>query len=78
MSDLVAIGALWKSKDKDGKTYLSGKMGDARLLVFENKFKEKDSQPDFRVYVTAPRKREDEGTDQSGGWGDAPDDDVPF
>ena len=72
MSDLVAIGALWKSKDKNGNEYFSGKMGDARLLVFSNK-KEKDNQPDFRVYVTTPQKRED--SDEY----NAPDDrDVPF
>jgi uncharacterized protein (DUF736 family) len=59
MSELVPIGALWKGKDKNGNSYLSGRMGDARLWVFSNQ-KEKDSQPDYRVFVSKPQKRDEE------------------
>ncbi len=34
-SDLVRIGGLWRNSNARG-TYLSGKLGQARLLVFEN------------------------------------------
>jgi uncharacterized protein (DUF736 family) len=58
-SELVTIGALWTNKDREGRTYYSGKLGDARLLVFENKFKEKgDKTPDYRVYVANRPKAE--------------------
>jgi len=53
------IGALWKREGK-GQRYLSGKLtikGEAvDVVVFVNKFKEKDNQPDFRVYKSKPRE----------------------
>ncbi len=55
------IGALWKREGK-GQRYLSGKLTvkgeQVDIVVFVNKFKEKENQPDFRVYYSKPR---DEG-----------------
>jgi uncharacterized protein (DUF736 family) len=56
--DLVKIGALWKQQGDKGD-FLSGKMGDARVLVFTNNYKETDKHPDFIIYVTNPQKREE-------------------
>lgn len=51
--DLVPIGGLWIHEDRDGKTFLSGYLGEALLFVFRNKFKKKgEKQPDYRMYVT--------------------------
>lgn len=50
--ELVPIGGLWANKDREGTTFLSGGLGNARLLVFKNKFKKQgEKQPDYRVYV---------------------------
>ena len=55
--ELVPIGRLWTHEDRDGKTFLSGYLGDARLLVFKNKFKKQgEKQPDYRMYVTRKPK----------------------
>ena len=55
--ELVPIGGLWTNADRGGKTYLSGYLGDARLLVFKNKFKKTgEKQPDYRMYVTRKAK----------------------
>ena len=55
--ELVPIGGLWTNADRDGKTYLSGYLGDARLLVFKNKFKKPgEKQPDYRMYVARKAK----------------------
>ena len=51
------IGALWRREGKSQK-YLSGKItlgefGEEKtyqVVVFTNRFKEKDNQPDFRIY----------------------------
>jgi len=59
------IGALWKRQAANGgQTYLSGhvkvdEMGvekTVKVVVFSNKNKEKDNQPDFRVYLSKPRE----------------------
>lgn len=62
-SELVKIGALWVNRDKNGKRYLSGKMGDAKLLVFENNFKE-GKQPDYKVYVAPYQKADAEAAEE--------------
>lgn len=53
------IGALWKREGKNQR-YLSGKLTiDGKVtnvVVFVNKFKEKENQPDFRIYEDRPRE----------------------
>jgi len=51
------MGALWKKQGKD-QTYLSGRLevdefGTKKtidVVIYSNKYKEKDNHPDFRVY----------------------------
>ena len=48
------LGALWKRQSGDQK-YLTGKIKNQdgstqSVVIFKNKFKDKDNQPDFRVY----------------------------
>lgn len=57
------IGALWRREGKNQR-YLSGKLtiGDfgeektINVVIFSNRFKEKDNQPDFRIYEDRPRE----------------------
>lgn len=53
------IGALWKREGRNQK-YLTGKVKNAdgteqQVVIFSNKNKTKDNQPDFRVYKSEPR-----------------------
>lgn len=67
--DKREIGALWKREGKNQK-YLSGHVkfsdefgGERKLdvMIFANKSKKSDSQPDFRIYFNdrPPRKTDD-------------------
>ena len=60
------IGALWKNEGRN-QTYLTGKVGDQKVVIFSNKNKNKDNQPDFRVYKSEPKSQDDSGqpTDSS-------------
>lgn len=49
----VKVAALWKNRRGDSE-YISGNWGSARILIFPNRYKEKDDQPDFYMYL-APR-----------------------
>ena len=63
------LGVLWKRQSKpkvEGQkpvSYLSGKINlkslgfdkDVELVIFKNKFKETDNQPDLRIYLSKPR-----------------------
>ena len=56
-SELVPIGGLWTHEDRDGHTFLSGYLGQARLFVFKNTFKKAgEKYPDYRMYVTRKPK----------------------
>jgi uncharacterized protein (DUF736 family) len=49
---LIRLGGLWKQKDKDGNTYLSGRLGSVYVKVLKNTFKEKDTDPDFNLFFS--------------------------
>lgn len=55
------IGAGWINKDKNGKSYLSVQIEypgmKLNAAMFKNEQKEKESQPDYRVIWSAPRKK---------------------
>ena len=55
---LVKIGALWSKRDKNKQMYLTGKLGDAQLLIFPNGYKENERQPDYLCYVATGRSEE--------------------
>jgi hypothetical protein len=57
MSEMVEITGLWKGKDKNGNTYMTGYMGNAKVLIFANTYKEEDKHPDYKMYI-APKKKE--------------------
>ena len=58
-SNLVELTGLWSKDAKDGKKYLSGSMGGARVLVLANGFKKEGSnEPDYRLYVARKEKQE--------------------
>lgn len=53
----IELCALWKNTTKEGKTYLSGNIGGAKVLVFANEYKKEEREPDYRVYLV-PREKE--------------------
>ena len=66
----VELGALWKKKDKNGKTYLTGSMnifphGQVNVSIFENSYKTKDNQPDYKIFYTPVSSKDDKGVQQS-------------
>ena len=52
---MVELGGLWWSRTRDGRAYLSGRLGEARLVILPNRGKvEGDRRPDFRMFVVSP------------------------
>ena len=60
MANLLKIGGLWKSQDKNGNEMLSGKLeipvgitvdGTTRVVALTNLHKDSDKHPDFQLYV---------------------------
>lgn len=52
MTNSIKLTGLWEKKDKKGKSYFTGSLnGSARLVIFPNGFKEKDTEPDYIAYI---------------------------
>ena len=66
------IGALWKRSGSNQK-YLSGKLkmddgSTQEIVIFTNKYKNADNQPDFRIYKsTNSQQQEPQSGSQSDG-----------
>ena len=58
MSDMIQIGGLWENKDKKDNVYLSGYLGNAKIIIFKNGFKKEQKHPDWIMYIAEGKKRE--------------------
>lgn len=75
--NMVRIAGLWKNKQKDGKTYISGNLGGAKILIFENSFKAEDKHPDYTMYLVDGRETPQASSEHVKGKQQT-DDDIPF
>lgn len=56
--DGVKIGVLWRNRSAAGVEYFSGKIGDATLLVMENREAAPENKlPHFNVFVSTPKPK---------------------
>lgn len=64
---MIQISGLWLNETKDGKKYMSGYMGEAKILIFRNEYKESENQPDYRMYIAPKRDPMMDEAEQLGG-----------
>lgn len=55
--DGTKLTGLWKNTDKEGRTFLSGSLGLAKLLVLPNGFKKDEKDPDYIAMLVTPEKK---------------------
>jgi len=74
-SDLLKICGVWKNKDKNGNEYFSGNYTyGTKLLIMHNSYKEKNSDPDYIVYLAPKKSKREEDSDSQADI----ETDVPF
>jgi hypothetical protein len=66
MAEMMKVTGLWANKAKDGKTYLSGRLGDMRVLIFPNNYKEAENHPSHIMYFAPIERQQDQGIDDFG------------
>lgn len=71
--EMIQISGLWLNESKGGEKYFTGYMGNAKILIFKNKFKEADNQPDYILYVAPKPKPEDQDSQDT-----TPSSRIPF
>ena len=54
------LGALWK-RDGKNQSYLTGKLNDKQVIVFENTNKRSEKAPDFIVYESREMQGQGQG-----------------
>ena len=65
--DAIRLMGLWKEKDKNGNTYLSGKLNEiTSILVMPNTFKKASKDPDYFLYIR-PNKESRAGRNRKTG-----------
>ena len=69
---MIQLCGLWLNTSKEGKSYFSGNIGNARIVIFKNTFKEEGSkEPDYKLYIDEGKKKPKEPVSE-----DLPD--IPF
>lgn len=58
MSDILNVTGLWANKTKSGETYMSGNLGNVNVLIFKNKRKTTEKQPDYMLCFAPKQKKE--------------------
>jgi hypothetical protein len=59
--NMMKLCGLWENQGPKGN-YLSGYLGDTKVLIFPNKFKEPGSrQPDFTMHLAPKPRKSDSG-----------------
>ena len=71
---MIQLGGLWINESKSGNKYMSGYLGNAKLMIFKNNFKSEDKHPDYVMYIASnkPKNNDDDGFLEEDG------DDMPF
>jgi hypothetical protein len=65
--DLVKLSGLWEKRSRKGHAYLSGSLGAAGLLVFRNRNKQRETDPDFILFARpGPGAKNFNGENRSG------------
>jgi hypothetical protein len=78
MATSKTVGVLWLNQGQDGKTrYFSGYinggiLGDIPIAIFKNRYKNKESDPDFNIVLSQSKHDADEVK------GEIASEDVPF
>ena len=50
---MIKLGGLWSNKDKNGKTFLTGKLSpQVKILIFKNEYREAENQPTHVMYLS--------------------------
>lgn len=59
-TDLVKLSGIWVNKDKNGQVYMTGYLGNSRIVILRNSFKTEDKHPGYNMYVQNNVKQESE------------------
>lgn len=75
-SNIVSVCGLWKNTTPDGRTYLSGSIGFAKMLIFPVR-NQKEGGPQFTLCIAEKQERS-EAASQDDPFGESAQEGAPF
>ena len=64
---MIKLSGGWANKTNDGVTYVSFPLSySANLLIFPNKYKKNEKDPDYVVYLAEKKRNEQQAQTQNG------------
>lgn len=61
----IKIGGLWKKESKDGTVFYSGNLSySSNILLFKNRYKKSEKDPDLILYIAQKLKKEKKEGDE--------------
>lgn len=74
-NNMIKLTGLWRKEKPDGPVYYQGKLSySTNILMFKNKYKNSEKDPDLILYIAKAEKKKPEGQQQQGA--SFPDDDL--
>lgn len=68
-NDMILLGGLWINESASGHKYMAGRLGlGGKVLIFRNKNKTNENQPDYHMFLARQQRQN----------GDGEDDDIEF
>ena len=58
MADMIKVTGLWKHEGKSGVYYSGGLGYGAQVLIFANKFKRSEKNPDLNLFIASKVEKE--------------------
>jgi hypothetical protein len=56
---MIKLTGLWENKTSDGKQFLAGNIGNARILIFQNDYKKEERHPDYYLFIDEKKEQEE-------------------
>ena len=47
----IRLTGLWVKQGQQGEQYFEGTLGNASIRIYQNKYKQRDNQPDYLIYL---------------------------
>lgn len=61
---MIKLTGLWKNKSKNGMEYLSGRLGNAKVMIFPVKNKKSDKSPDYELVLAEYEHKENNSNNE--------------
>jgi hypothetical protein len=61
---MIPLTGLWKGKTNNGEPMMSGNLSySTRIVILKNKYKKKDNDPDYQIFIAKKEKKDEEKKD---------------